>query len=116
VGLGFGIERIFEIMKPNKFEEKTGAKVYVAVIKKEVYSYAVSVAKQLREKGVKVSIDLTERNLRKQMDYANSIGVPFLAVIGEREMKENKITLRDMKTGDEEFISASDAAARYCHK
>jgi len=112
VGLGFGIERIFEIMKPNKFEEKTGARVYVAVIKKEVYPYAVSIAKQLREKGAKVSIDLTERNLRKQMDYANSIGVPFLAVIGEKEMKENKITLRDMKTGDEEFISASDAAAR----
>ena len=112
VGLGMGIERIFEILKPSKYETKTAAKLYIAVVKGEFYAYAVSVAQKLRERGIQVSMDLTDRNLRKQMDYANAIGVPFLAVIGEREMKEGKVTLRDMKTGKEEFISADDVAAR----
>jgi histidyl-tRNA synthetase len=109
VGLGLGLERIFEILKPEKFERKTDAKIYVAVIKKEFYNYAISIAQELRENGIPVSMDLTDRNLRKQLDYANSLGVPFLAVIGEKEMKDKKITLRDMKSGKEEFISAKDA-------
>ena len=46
--------------------------------------------------------DLNERNLRKQFDYANSLSIPYVAVVGERERNEKKLTLRDMASGKEE--------------
>jgi len=112
VGISLGIDRLAELLKKDKKEMKVSTQIYIATIDDKVYKYAVKVANELRSKGVCVSLNLTERNLRKQLDYANALGVPFLAVIGEKEMKDGKITLRDMKTGKEEFISAKDTAQR----
>jgi len=111
VGISLGIDRLAELIKikENKSKEKTQTQIYIATVDDKFYSYAIKVANELREKGINVSLNLTERNLRKQLDYANSIGVPFLAVIGEKEVKEGKITLRDMKTGKEEFVSIKEA-------
>jgi len=109
VGLSLGVDRLAELLKLEKNVGESSTQIYIAPINENVYPYSIKIANELRAEGINVSLNLTDRNLRKQLDYANSIGVPFLAVIGEKEMKENKITLRDMKSGKEEFISAKDA-------
>ena len=66
----------------------------------------------MRASWVACETDLNERNLRKQLDYVNSLAIPFLIVIGEREVKEGKFTLRDMKTGKEEKLTLEEIIKR----
>ena len=116
IGISIGIERLITLIKERNEKErgnqqpaKTYTQVFVGCVKPEFYGYAAKIAGEFRAAGVATETDLNERNLRKQMDYANSLVIPFFAVVGEREEKEKKVTLKDMKSGKEEFISPKDA-------
>lgn len=108
VGISLGIERIFTLLKERKAEqkeiEKTFAKVFVAAVKPEFYDDAVKIAGSLRQAEISCETDLNERNLRKQFDYVNAMGIPYMIILGEKELKEKKFTLRNMKTGKEEKL------------
>lgn len=105
-GIGLGLERIITLMKEMKkiHLEKTYTKVLVAGVKPEFYKNAVQISAKLREKGVNSEVDLNERNLKKQFDYANALSIPYIVIIGEREIKEKLYTLRNMQTGKEEKL------------
>lgn len=106
-GISLGIERLMALME--KGEKQTLTTAYVAPIKEEFYSYGVEVVKELRDKGIRAEIDLNKRNLRKQLDYANALSIPFVLIVGEKEKKEKKVTLRDMKSGKESLLSIGEA-------
>jgi len=114
VGLSFGIERWITILEERKkgIEKKTDSLVVVAAVKPELYQASTKIAAQFRAAGVPCETDLNERNLRKQFDYANALSIPFVAIIGEREMANNKVTLRDMVSGKEEVVSMEEAIMR----
>jgi histidyl-tRNA synthetase len=97
-GISLGIERIIEVMKERKMikERKTKVDVFVATISKEVLKKSLEIIQKLRESGIKTDFDLRERNLTRQLEYANSLGVPFVLIIGEKELKTKKFKLRDM--------------------
>ena len=46
--------------------------------------------------------------MKKQMSYANSKGIPFVALVGENEMKEGKVTLKNMETGEQKLVSPDE--------
>jgi histidyl-tRNA synthetase len=109
-----GIERLVTLIGEKRKSEggkKTDTRVFVAAVKPEIYSYACKVAAQMREAGISAETDLNERHLRKQFDYANSLSIPFVAIVGEREAKENGLTLRDMVSGKEEQLPLERAIA-----
>jgi len=112
-GISIGVERMITLMKERKTNEQENSKTYTVVfvgcVKPEFYDYSFKVAEELRKAGIAAETDLNSRNLRKQMDYANSLCIPYFAVVGEREMKEKKITLKDMKTGTEEQVNVAEA-------
>jgi len=109
-GISLGVERIMTLIKERKAEaKKTYTKVLVANVKPEFYRNAMEIAAQLRAGGIAAETDLNGRNLRKQFDYANALGIRYVAIIGEREIKEKKVTLRDMESGKEKSISVEDA-------
>lgn len=108
VGISLGVDRLAELVKMEKKERRSSAQVYIAPVDDKAYQYAIKVANELRAQGLNVSINLTERNLRKQLDYANAIGCPFVVIVGEKEKEAKKVTLRDLKTGEENFISPSE--------
>lgn len=107
VGISLGFERLMALMPEGK-QERRG--VFVAAVKDEFYPYALEVARKLREAGVECQTDLNARNLKKQMEYASET-CRFIAIVGEREKKEGKLTLRDLESGKEELVSAEQAAA-----
>ncbi|VVC04042.1 Histidine--tRNA ligase [Candidatus Bilamarchaeum dharawalense] len=110
IGISFGIERLITLIEEKKKStKKTDSLVVVAAVKPEFYSNSLKTAVQFRKAGIPCETDLNERNLRKQFDYANALSIPFVAILGEREIKENKITLRDMASGKEEVLSLDDA-------
>ena len=106
-GISLGIERIVALLKEKREKQKTYTKVFVANAKPEFYKDAIKAAKEMRDAGISTEADLNERNLKKQFDYANAMQIPYMIIIGERELKEKKFTLRDMKTGKEEKLELS---------
>jgi histidyl-tRNA synthetase len=110
-GISLGIERIIEVMKERKMikERKTKVDVFVATINKEVLKKSLEIIQKLRESGIKTDFDLRERNLTRQLEYANSLGVPFVLIIGEKELKTKKFKLRDMVKKVEKEMDLGEA-------
>ena len=105
-GIGFGMgDVVLELFltKLNKIPELSKQiDFFIATI--NVDKEAVEVAAKLRKK-YNVELNLTDKNIKKQLDYANSIKAKNVLIIGEEEVKKKKVTLKDMKTGKESLIS-----------
>jgi histidyl-tRNA synthetase len=106
-GISLGIERLMELLKG---KAKRVTHVYVAAAKDEYRNEARKIAGKLRKAGISVQLDLMGRKLGKQFEYANTMGIPYAIIVGEREMKEKKVTLRDMKSGNERMLTFEEAA------
>ncbi len=111
VGISIGIERLLFLLKERKKGPDSRTDVFIASVK-GYYEYSIEIAGKLRSLGISCQTDLNERNLKKQFDYANSLNIPYIIIVGEKEKNENKATLRDMKTGNEEMININDIAKK----
>jgi histidyl-tRNA synthetase len=109
-GVSFGVDRLTPILEEKgMFTEMTlGAKVYVAPVNSKVTHEAIKIAQQLREKNISTIIDMMGRKLGKQFEYADKKGIPSVVIVGERELAENSVTVRDMKTGDQTKVKLDD--------
>lgn len=112
-GLSFGVERIAEAMKERDMP-KTAIKVFVISVNKSVRKETLKIATKLREEGINTGVDLMARSISKQLDFANKAGIPWVLIIGERELKEKKFTLRDMESGKERKVSLQQTLRIFC--
>ena len=104
VGISFGAERIFDVMeKLEKFPSQMipSAKVLFVNFGKEETKHALKLAEKIRSKGIKAELYPDTAKMKKQFTYADNLGIRYVAIIGEHEMKENLITLKDMETGEQ---------------
>ncbi|MFQ6055099.1 MAG: histidine--tRNA ligase [Methanosarcinales archaeon] len=97
-GFAIGFDRVMEICKLSPKENK---KVFV-VCTENTRKEAIKIAKELR-KYVITDIDVMGRNFSAQMKYANTIGADYAVIVGEEELQKNKITLKNMETGEQEL-------------
>ncbi|MFO7872294.1 MAG: histidine--tRNA ligase [Candidatus Undinarchaeales archaeon] len=106
VGLSIGVERILEIMKDKRmFPELNKIKALVIPVGEKAKSYSFELTEKLREKGISSDVDLLNRGPSKLLNYANSLSIPYCILIGDNELEESKVTLKDMKSGEQEMIS-----------
>lgn len=116
VGISVGIERLVTLIGERKKEKdalkKTDTKVLVAAVKPEYYIYSLEVASRFREAGIPCETDLNARQLRKQFEYANSLSIPYVAVVGEREKQAGSVTLRNMKEASELMVTLDEAIGK----
>lgn len=108
-GISLGIERLMYLIREKK--QKTSRKTYTQLFVASIPGYfkqSKSIVDKCRQKGIPAEIDLNERSLKKQFDYANSLGIEYIVIVGERESKQNKIILREMKSGNEELLTFED--------
>ncbi len=108
-GSSLGISRVFYLLGQKKTGASTYAKVFIAYIGDQNGAYAVNAATMLRGNGVYTDINTTGRNLSKQLEYASSLGIGRVLIIGDKEREANKVRLRDMSSGTEELISLQEA-------
>lgn len=111
VGISFGLEPILELLKTLRASpRKTVTQVYVIPIglKKE----GLEIAQQLRKAGIKVDLDLAGKGISDNLRYANSYGIPYALLVGKEEIKQKKVKLRDMRSGEEEMLTLAQAIAR----
>ena len=111
VGVSFGVDRIYDaVVEKQKTKRKTNSKVYIIPIK--TLNQSMKIAQQLRDAGINTDIDSMERGPSKNLEYANSLGIPYVIFVGKKELEQNKLKLRDMKSGKEEMISIDDAISK----
>ncbi|MCK5907445.1 MAG: histidine--tRNA ligase, partial [Flavobacteriales bacterium] len=70
--------------------------------------FCLKAIRQLRENGINAEIYPDSAKMKKQMNYANKMEIPFVALVGEEEMKANEITIKNMESGDQTKVSFSD--------
>ncbi|MBS3148298.1 histidine--tRNA ligase [Candidatus Woesearchaeota archaeon] len=80
-----------------------GPEYYVAPVDETVLPKAMEITAQLRKRTT-ADVDLMRRKLGKQLDYAAAIGATKVVIVGEKDLKEGKVTVRDLKNGKEEKV------------
>ncbi|HEV2138595.1 MAG TPA: histidine--tRNA ligase [Nitrososphaerales archaeon] len=88
---------------------------YVAVAGKEVSAEAQRTVRQIRNSGIPCESPMQRRSLSKQLEDASRLGATWAVILGEKELKAGGVTLRDMRSGDEELLPLDDAIRRMTH-
>ncbi len=107
-GFGLGFDRTLEAMETNNllpdFNQST--KVLITVFSPEILAQSVKVSQTLRDAGINVSMyPEPEAKLAKQVKYADKLGIPYVVILGEDEVKQNAVTVKNMATGEQKTVS-----------
>lgn len=102
-GFALGFDRIAEICKVEVVRKKR----VVIVSFRGLEGEAFKIASMLRDRAVVVT-DVMERNVKKQLSYANDINADLAVIVGERELKEGKVAVKDLKSGEQKTVSMEE--------
>ncbi len=111
VGFSFGFERIVDVIKDLKLISQTQTnktKVLIANLGSETQSNILKLTSSLRDNNISSVIYPDSEKLGKQIKYALNLNIPYLAIIGTNEAKENKITLKNLVTAEQKLVSETD--------
>lgn len=116
-GFAFGFDRLMSaLINQNKnFNINPAADVFVVPINQNTRSKSFNIAQELRKRGISTEIDLSRRKFKKILNYANHLKVKYVILVGERDLKENNVTVKNMETGNQEIISLEDIT-EHIHK
>ena len=114
VGISIGLTRLFDQLLDNKIINIGEASITDMLIIPfcEDYEYIYNVYNALRKNNIKVDICFIDKGFKQKMKYANKINVKYTILIGEDEIKENVVTLKNMVTGEQEKITIEDLLER----
>lgn len=111
VGISFGADRIYDVLNAlDLYPKETINSTQILFInfgEKET-AYCLPLVNEARSHGVSAEMYPDAVKMKKQMSYANAKQIAFVAMAGENEMKENKITLKNMETGEQMLVPISD--------
>ncbi len=115
VGISFGADRIYDVLNQLELypdDVSSSVKVLFVNFGKNESRAALKMVDRLRKEGVSAQLYPDEAKMKKQMAYANAEGVPFVAIIGESELEQDKVMLKDMKEGTQELVDIEGLVAR----
>ena len=119
VGISFGADRIFDVMNQlNLFPQDASATTQVLFVNfgEQEETYCLPLLKNLRDNGINAEIYPEPAKMKKQMGYADKKGIPFVALVGENEMANHVVTLKDMRTGTQESVATDDLIEKLRNK
>lgn len=114
VGISFGADRIFDVLNALDLYPKNaivGTQLLFINFGEQETAYCMPLAAQARQAGIATEIYPDAVKMKKQMAYANNNGVHYVALAGENEIKDNKVTLKDMQTGEQHLVTADEMIA-----
>lgn len=109
-GISLGIERIIEVMNERKMITKTKSKtkVFVISVDDNARNKVLETVQELRKNLIPTDFDIKGRKLSKQLEYVNSLGIPFSIIIGKDEINKRVVKLKDMESGDEKELKVEE--------
>ncbi|MHB8231445.1 MAG: histidine--tRNA ligase [bacterium] len=113
-GISFGVERIIDIIMQrdeNALKSLYSAvKLYIVYLSGNERLYAYKSAKELRLNGINAELSVSDfPNISKEIKYADKKKIEYVAIIGEKEASENKLTVKNLKTREEKFVTLEEA-------
>jgi histidyl-tRNA synthetase len=115
-GFSLGLERILVVMgERGMFSEDVSSSpvdVMVAIWSEESVPESLRVAQELRAAGLRVDLYPETDKLGKQFKYASSRRIPFVAVVGDDERARGEVTIKDLRTGEQQSVKRQTVAAR----
>ncbi len=111
VGISFGADRIFDVLNQLNLyprEAVNATQVLFVNFGEKEAQYSLSIIADLRKAGIRAEIYPDSTKMKKQMSYANAKEIPFVAIIGETEMQEGKVTIKNMTTGEQQLVDKED--------
>jgi len=113
VGISIGLTRLFYVLDEqgllNPELPTAPADVLVLPMTADV-APAIRLAQALREAGVRVQLYGEQKKFKQKMSYADKLGVPFAVLLGEDEIAQGKCSLKNMRTGEQQLVTAQEAA------
>ena len=115
VGISFGADRIYDVLTeldgfPGDLAQ--AARVMFINFGPAEQAVCVALASRLRQAGIATLVDPDAAKMKKQMDYANRQQVPFVAFVGENEMRDNTVTLKNMADGTQQTLPVDEMIER----
>ena len=117
VGISFGIDRIFDVLNALDGYPKdavNGTQLLFINFGERETAYCLPVVAQARAAGIRTEIFPDAAKMKKQMAYANAKQIPFVALAGENEIHEGKLTLKNMETGEQSLVLPEELIAAIC--
>ncbi len=112
VGISFGAERIYDVLNHlDLFPENLSSGVDVMFVNfgNKEESHILPILDKIRRKGISAEIYPDAAKMKRQMTYANRTNAYFVAIVGGNEMEQNKITLKNMHSGDQQTVALEEA-------
>ncbi len=115
VGISFGADRIYDVLNALDLYPKEAVSatrlLFINFGEKET-AYCLPIAAQARQAGIRTEVYPDKAKMKKQMSYANAKGIAFVALAGENEIAQQKITLKNMTTGEQQLVSVDELIER----
>ena len=111
VGISFGADRIYDVLNALDLYPKetiTGIQLLFINFGEKETEYCLPVVSKARKAGIRTEMFPDKSKMKKQMNYANAKGIPFVVLAGENEINEGKFTLKDMNSGEQKLVSADE--------
>lgn len=106
LGFSFGLDTIYAAIKSDQ-QKSTVVDVYIVPIK--TFDECLPILAQFRSENIRCDIDVKQRSPSKNLNFANKEGIPYVLIIGKKELDNKIVKLKDMATGKEEELSIKEA-------
>jgi len=111
VGISFGADRIYDVLEGLNLYPVDASRdtelLFINFGEREA-CHCLPIVKRCREAGISTEMYPDSAKMKKQMGYANAKNIPFVALVGETEMQENRVTLKNMTTGEQSSVSVEE--------
>lgn len=115
VGISFGADRIYDVLNALDLypaETTSATTIMFTNFGAAETTVAMKMIKQLRAAGISAEIYPETAKMKKQMGYADALNIPFVAIVGENEIAENKLMMKEMSTGSQQLLSIEETINR----
>ena len=111
VGISFGADRIYDVLNQLDLYPKdsvSATQVLFINFGEQETAYCLPIINKVRANGIRAEIFPDAAKMKKQMSYANAKQIPWVALAGENEMRECKLTLKNMETGEQQMVTPEE--------
>lgn len=111
VGISFGAERIFDVLEAlDLYPESThsGTQLLFINFGEKALDYILPLLSDLRREGITAEVYPDDAKMKKQMSYANALSIPYVAFVGDDEIEQHTISVKDMESGDQKSYTSEE--------
>ena len=118
VGISIGLTRLFYVLEEQGYlnDELITAPADALILPMtDELAPAIALATRLRQAGIRTQLYTEQKKFKQKMSYADKLGVPYILLLGEDEITQGKVSLKNMATGEQQLLPAGEAAGKILH-